>query len=238
MCCPSQGTDALKVYSRLSQGRGGLVTWPTGGVGIEWKDLEMTVYDLLLSGSVADGLILRTAVDNLYLVPSHPDLVGVQVELYDRAGPEFILKEVLKSILDFEFCIIDCPPALGILTINALTAADSVLIPIQCEYYALEGIEKLLTTIEMVQRRTNPLLEIDGVLLTMFDSRLNLAKEVVRSVKNFFRDKVYNVVIPRNVRIAEAPGFGKTIFEYDRNSSGARAYLLMAQEFLNHGSTR
>jgi chromosome partitioning protein len=210
----------------------------TRGVGVEWRSLEVTIYDLILSGSMVDQGVLKTKVENLFLIPSHPDLVGAQVELYERSRPEFILKGILSSVPDFEFCLIDCPPALGILTINGLTAADAVLIPIQCEYYALEGIEKLLRTIETIQRRTNPDLEIDGVLLTMFDQRLNLAREVVRSVKDFFREKVYNVVIPRNVRIAEAPGFGKTIFEYDKNAIGAKAYLLLAQEFLNHGPTR
>lgn len=206
----------------------------TRGVGIEWKNLKRSIYDLLLEGDLTDEVIIKTEVDNLFLMPSHPDLVGAQIELYQRERPERHLSGLLSRISHFDCCLIDCPPALGILTINALTAADSVLIPIQCEYYALEGIEKLLLTIRTIQEKTNPDLEIDGVVLTMFDRRLRLAQEVVRSVKDFFGDRVYNVIIPRNVRIAEAPGFGKTIFEYDKRAVGARAYLLLAEEFLNH----
>lgn len=207
----------------------------TRGVGIEWKNLKRSVYDLLLDGNLNDEVVLKTEVDNLFLIPSHPDLVGAQIELYQKERPERHLFNALKQISGFDYCVIDCPPALGILTINAMTAADSVLIPIQCEYYALEGIEKLLMTIRAIQEKTNPDLVIEGVVLTMYDRRLRLAHEVVRSVKDFFGDRVYNVIIPRNVRIAEAPGFGKTIFEYDKNAVGTKAYLLLAEEFLNHG---
>ncbi|HIE06270.1 MAG TPA: ParA family protein [bacterium (Candidatus Stahlbacteria)] len=210
----------------------------TRGIGVEWKNLKSSIYELLLDSNPEGDAIIKTKIENLSLIPAHPDLVGAQLELYERENPESHLSNVLNRLGQFDYCLIDCPPALGILTINALAAADSVLIPIQCEYYALEGIEKLLTTIRTIQEKINPDLTIEGVILTMFDKRLNLAHEVVRSVKEFFGDRVYNIIIPRNVRIAEAPGFGKSIFEYDKHAVGARAYLLLAEEFLNHAQTR
>ncbi len=167
----------------------------TRGVGVEWKGLTHSIYDLLISERLDLESLRPTEIENLFLLPSHPDLVGAQVELYEKERPEFILKRLLAPLEEFTFCFIDCPPALDILTINALTAADSVLIPIQCEYYALEGIEKLINTIKTVKRKTNPALEIEGVVLTMYDRRLRLAQEVVRSVKEFFGSLVYNICL-------------------------------------------
>ncbi len=208
----------------------------TSGFGIDRKGLKLTIYQSLLDPNLVNEAIVKTQFSHLFLLPSSPDLVGAEVELLNIENYHFRLREVLKPIEEnYEFIFIDCPPSLGLLTINALTAARSVLIPIQCEYYALEGVEKLLSTIRLVRSSLNPNLMIEGILLTMFDCRLNLAKQVVAEIRNYFKDKVYKVMIPRSVRLAEAPSFGQPIFKYDIGSSGAQAYLMLAREVLNHG---
>lgn len=208
----------------------------TSGLGINQKTARTTIYQTLLDPGLVEEAIIPTEISNLSLLPSSRELVGAEVELLNVEHYHFRLKEVLKRIEDrYEFIIIDCPPALGVLTINALAAAKSILIPIQCEYYALEGVEKLLSTLQMVRSSINPDLFIEGVLLTMFDSRLNLARQVAQEIRNYFKEKVFKVLIPRSVRLAEAPGFGKPIFKYDIGSAGAQAYLLLAREVLNHG---
>lgn len=210
----------------------------TGGSGVEKNELEATVYDLL-TGEITDTgkVIQKTAVKNLDLIPSNYDLAGAEIELVNEDKREFRLKEVLMTIKDdYDYIFIDCPPTLGLLSINALVAADSVLIPIQCEYYALEGVSDLINTINLVKSGTNPDLEVQGIVLTMFDRRTNLSVQVVQEVKKHFADKLYKTVIPRNIRIAEAPSYGKPICAYDSLSKGARAYMDLAKEFIKKDS--
>jgi chromosome partitioning protein len=207
----------------------------TSGLGIDRSTTKYSTYEVLLDPALAAQAIVSTVFSHLSVLPSSRDLVGAEVELLRVENYHFRMREVLKQLEDqYEFVFIDCPPSLGVLTVNALAAAKSVLIPIQCEYYALEGVEKLLSTIKMVRSGLNPGLMIEGVLLTMFDSRLNLAKQVAQEIRSYFKDKVYSVVIPRSVRLAEAPSFGKPIFKHDIGSSGAQAYLMLAREVLNH----
>ncbi len=207
----------------------------TSGLGIDQRSLKSTIYQVLIDPTLVNAAIIQTYFSHLFLLPSSPELVGAEVELLNVENYHFRLKDVLKSVEnDYEFIIIDCPPSLGLLTINGLVAASSVLIPIQCEYYALEGVEKLLSTIRAVRTNLNPNLVIEGVLLTMFDSRLNLAKQVAQEIRNYFKEKVYKVIVPRSVRLAEAPSFGKPIFRHDIGSTGAQAYLMLAREVLNH----
>ncbi len=202
----------------------------TSGLGIS-ADHRVNVYHLLLGLHSFYGVVVRhPEIPNLHVLPSSPDLAGAEVELRSQSGWESSLKEALAGIDDFQFAIIDTPPSLGTLTINALTAADSVLIPVQCEYYALEGLGQLLRTIKIIKTSLNPDLEIEGFLLTMFDSRLNLAKQVINEVKRFFGDKVFETIIPRSVKLAEAPSFGKPITTYAPGSTAAWAYIKLAQE--------
>lgn len=206
----------------------------TSGLGVMKKDLSNTSYELL----IVDGLdpretIRRTGVPNLDILPASVDLAGAEIELVQLEGREKRLKKALDIIRkDYDYIFIDCPPSLGLLTINALTAVDSVLIPIQCEFYALEGVSQLISTIELVRRSLNPTLEIEGVILSMFDGRTNLSIQVVEEVKQFFGNKLYATVIPRNVRLAEAPSYGMPITLYDPKSKGAIAYQAFAEEFL------
>ena len=191
-----------------------------------------TVYDTLVRG-VPVGACVQTGVGLpfLDLIPSTRDLVGAEIELVNAASRELVLRRALKSVRDdYDFILIDCPPSLGLLTLNTLTAADSVMIPIQCEFYALEGLSQLLNTVRLVQRALNPSLEIEGVLLTMYDSRLKLSKQVAAEAREYFGDRVYTTLIPRNVRLAEAPSFGKPILQYDVLSTGAQCYLALARE--------
>jgi len=205
----------------------------TSGVGIDKNKIVISTYDILLENATIEEAILETEIHSLFIIPSNIDLVGAEIELVGASNREHRLKKALDTIREqFDFIIIDCPPSLGILTINTLTAADSIIIPIQCEYYALEGLGQLLNTIRLVQRHLNPALDIDGVLLTMYDGRLNLSRQVAEEARNFFADKVFNTVISRNVRLSEAPSFGKPIVLYDILCTGAANYINLAKEVL------
>jgi chromosome partitioning protein len=209
----------------------------TGGLGIRDGEVVGSVYDLLLQGVSYKDLILRTEIPYFFILPSKTSLVGAEIELVTQQEREFLLKNGLSEALsDFDYIIIDSPPSLGILTLNALVASDSVLIPVQPEYYALEGLGRFLETIRLIQQRLNPELQIEGLLFTLFDGRLKLSKEVAEEVRKFFKDTVFETVIPRNVRLAESPSHGKPIVLYDIQSLGARSYLNLAKELMekNH----
>lgn len=205
----------------------------TSGVGIDKTALEKSIYDVLINNDDASECIVNTNRENLFIIPSSVQLAGAEIELTEMNRRELKLKECIDSIKDdFDFIFIDCPPSLGLLSINALSAVDSVLIPIQCEYYALEGVSQLMNTIKLVKKSLNPDLDIEGVVLSMFDGRTNLSIQVVDEVKKYFRGKVYTTMIPRNVRLAEAPSYGMSIIEYDMKSKGAEAYMELADEFI------
>ena len=206
----------------------------TSGLGISKTDDGLSTYDLLTNSSInINEAIRETETSGLHIIPGSVQLAGAEVELVQLDHRESRLKTALMPVKDrYDYIFIDCPPSLGLLTINSLTAVDSVLIPIQCEYYALEGVSQLMSTIEIVKKTLNPSLEIEGVILSMFDGRTNLSIQVVEEVKKYFREKVYTTVIPRNVRLAEAPSYGMPIVEYDPNSTGAEAYSEFAEEFL------
>src|SRR5437016_4097698 len=206
----------------------------TSGVGIERDRIRHSLYDALLDGRpLVDARFAHVHFPYLDVVPATQDLVGAELELVGKQGREAMMRRALQAIRDqYQYIIIDCPPSLGLLTLNMLTAADSVLIPIQCEYYALEGLSQLLNTVKLVQRNFNPALAIDGVLLTMFDARLNLSKQVADEAKEYFGSQMFGITIPRNVRLAEAPSFGKPILLYDVQSVGAKSYLAVAQELI------
>lgn len=206
----------------------------TSGMGISKKGLRNTMYEILVDDKLDPRkAIIHTNIKNLDIIPASVQLAGAEIELVQLEGREKRLKKALNKIKDdYDYVFIDCPPSLGLLTINSLTAVDSVLIPIQCEFYALEGVSQLMSTIELVKKNLNPDLEIQGVILSMFDGRTNLSIQVVEEVKKYFREKVYSTVIPRNVRLAEAPSFGMPITEYDPRSKGAEAYRDFAEEFL------
>jgi chromosome partitioning protein len=210
----------------------------TSGLGIQRGEVERSIYDVLVDGVEVNGATRHDIhFPFLHLVPSTRDLVGAEVELVNQPQRELVLRGALELVRDdYDFILVDCPPSLGLLTLNTMAAADSVLIPIQCEFYALEGLSQLLNTVRLVQRNLNPGLEIDGVLLTMFDQRLNLSRQVAEEAKEYFGDRVYTTVIPRNVRLAEAPSFGKPIVLYDILSAGAQAYLRLARELLARGA--
>jgi len=200
----------------------------TSGLGLANND-GLTTYDVLVGGERLEDAVRETNRPNLYIVPTNANLAAAEVELVDVAHREFRLREALKTA-DYDYIIIDCPPALGLLTINALTAANSLLIPVQTEYYALEGLGQLLSTVQRVRQTVNPNLDLLGVLLTMFDKRTSLSEQVMQELQAHFSDKVFQTVIPRNIRLAEAPSFGKTIIEHDKWSKGARAYKQLAKE--------
>lgn len=203
------------------------------GVGHEMDEDENSIYDILVNGELAKNCIKSSNVPNLDLIPSHIKLVGAEVELVNMMAREKVLKAALAKIReDYDYIIIDCPPSLSLLTLNAFTAADSVLIPIQCEYYALEGLSQLLNTINLVQKHLNKNFKIEGVLMTMYDSRLKLCQQIVDEVRDYFDDRVYKTMISRNVRIAEAPSFGKPIILYDVASIGAQNYMNLAEEVI------
>ncbi len=206
----------------------------TSGLGISKRGLENTMYEVLIvDGYDPKNAIRSTVVEGLDIIPASVELAGAEVEMVQLEGREKRLKKALDKIRDlYDYIFIDCPPSLGLLTINSLTAVDSVLIPIQCEFYALEGVSQLMSTIELVRKSMNKNLEIQGVILSMFDGRTNLSIQVVEEVKRYFKQKVYTTVIPRNVRLAEAPSYGLPIMEYDPKSNGARAYMEFAEEFL------
>lgn len=206
----------------------------TSGIGIDKKSNEKTIYNVLISDENIIDNIVKTDFKNLYLLPSNIQLAGAEIELVPAISREYKLKNAIEDIEDeFDFIIIDCPPSLGLLTLNALTAASTVLVPIQCEYYALEGLGQLMNTIGLVQKHLNKELQVEGVLLTMFDARTNLSIQVVDEVKKFFRNKVYSTIIPRNVRLSEAPSHGKPIIKYDSKSRGSEVYMDLAKEVLD-----
>lgn len=206
----------------------------TSGIGITRDRIRYSLYDALLDGrALAETRIERVHFPFLDVVPATQDLVGAELELVNRPSRETAMRRALRDLRDaYEFVLIDCPPSLGLITLNMLTAADSLIIPIQCEYYALEGLSQLLNTVKLVQRNFNPALAIDGVLLTMFDARLNLSRQVADEAREYFGNRMFSVTVPRNVRLAEAPSFGKPILLYDVQSVGARSYLAAAQELI------
>ena len=207
----------------------------TSGVGLDGETLTGTVYDALIGQHSLDQVILRAIqFAHLDVAPTTPDLAGAEIELIDRPNRELAMRDAITPIRDrYDYILIDCPPSLGLLTINMLAAADTVLIPVQCEYYALEGLSQLLNTVNRIQQTVNPDLALEGVLLTMYDARLNLSRQVVTDAREYFGPKVFETIIPRNVRLAEAPSFGKPIVLYDIASVGAQAYLSVAREVVN-----
>ncbi|MBQ3932273.1 MAG: ParA family protein [Lachnospiraceae bacterium] len=205
----------------------------TSGVGVDKDQLENTSYELFIGNCTLEDCIVESQVSNLWVLPSNVNLSGAEIDLIGVDNREYILKNEINSIRDeYDFIIIDCPPSLNILTVNAMTTADSVLVPIQCEYYALEGLSQLIHTINLVQERLNPELDIEGVVFTMYDARTNLSLEVVENVKANLRQTVYKTIIPRNIRLAEAPSYGLPINLYDSKSIGAESYRLLAQEVI------
>lgn len=211
----------------------------TTGVGVAKSEVKKNIYDLMIDKAEINEVIIKTKFKNLYIIPSNINLAGTDIELMEKERFDLNFKkgEQLKKYLDqaktlFDYIIIDCPPSLGLLTTNALTAADSVIIPVQCEFFALEGIMQLLNTIMLAQKNMNPTLDIEGVLLTMLDNRTNLGLEVVEDIKSYFKERVYDTIIPRLVRLSEAPSHGKPIIAYDPNSRGTEAYLNLAKEVL------
>ncbi len=207
----------------------------TSGVGINKADVENCIYDVIINEVHPNDAIVHTEVEGLHIIPATIQLAGAEIELVPTISREQRLKKSLQLVKEkYDYIIIDCPPSLGILTINSLTAADSVIIPIQCEYYALEGLSQLLNSIRLVQKHLNTSLQIEGVLLTMFDARTNLGIQVIEEVKKYFQDKVYKTVIARNVRLSEAPSHGKSIITYDPRSKGAEAYLELAKEVISY----
>ena len=207
----------------------------TSGLGIDHNQVAKSIYEVLLKNISIKDAIIPSDITYLKLVPSCIRLVGAEIELVNRIGRERILQDVMGDIgKEYDYIFIDCPPSLGLLTVNSLTAADSVLIPIQCEYYALEGLSQLLKTVRLVQKNLNTNLKIEGVLLTMYDSRLNLSQQVADDVRKFFGKKVFNTVIHRNVRLSEAPSFGKPVILYDAVCAGTENYMRLAEEVINH----
>lgn len=206
----------------------------SSGVGIE-KETEESVYDILINDTEIEQVVKKTNIKNLWVCPSNINLAGAEVELVSVMSREYRLKEKLDLIKDqYDYIIIDCPPSLGLITLNAFTASDSVLIPVQCEYYALEGLGQLINTINLVKKHLNKSIEIEGALLTMYDARTNLSNQVVKEVKKYFNDKVYKNVIPRNVKLSEAPSYGMPISIYDPKSKGAKSYEKFVKEFLKN----
>ena len=206
----------------------------TSGFGIEKNDLENTIYELMLSECSIKECILNDVIDGVSIIPSNVNLAAAEIELIGIDKKEFILKREVEWIKDsYDYIIIDCPPSLNLLTLNAMTTADSVLVPIQCEYYALEGLSQLIHTINLVKERLNPDLDMEGVVFTMYDSRTNLSSQVVENVKSHLNQRVFETVIPRNIRLAEAPSYGMPINMYDAKSAGAEAYMSLAGEILN-----
>lgn len=207
----------------------------TSGVGVNKADVANCIYDILINEVNPQDTILETQNEGLHIIPATIQLAGAEIELVSTISRELKLKKALNAVKkNYDYIIIDCPPSLGILTINSLTAADSVIIPIQCEYYALEGLSQLLNTVRLVQKNLNPQLQIEGVLLTMLDARTNLGIQVIEEVKKYFQEKVYKTIIPRNVRLSEAPSHGQSIITYDPRSKGAEVYLELAKEVISY----
>lgn len=208
----------------------------SSGLGVDKNEVEKTVYDLIIGNIGIEECIYEEVIENLDVLPSNIDLSAAEIELIGVDNKEYILRDEVNKVKEkYDFIIIDCPPALSMLTINAMTTSDSVLVPIQCEYYALEGLSQLIHTIELVQERLNPKLEIEGVVFTMYDARTNLSLQVVENVKDNLNQNIYKTIIPRNVRLAEAPSYGMPINLYDPKSKGTESYLLLAEEVINKG---
>lgn len=211
----------------------------TSGLGVNKREVKASTYDMIVGESKAEEILINTPFKCLDLLPSDMNLAGAELELVDMKNRDSRIKNALAPLKEkYEFIVIDCPPSLGLLTVNVLCAADSVIVPIQCEYYALEGLSQLMNTIRQVKRLYNPLIDLEGVLLTMYDGRLNLTQQVVSEVKRFFPQKVYATVIPRNVRLSEAPSFGQPVLYYDKSSKGSLAYIDFTKEFLKKNNKR
>ncbi len=205
----------------------------SSGLGVDIRNVELSIYECLVNSEDASGAITQTEVEGLDIIPSHIDLVGAEIEMLNLENRERILKQILTPLKEkYDFILIDCSPSLGLITVNALTAADSVIIPVQCEYFALEGISKLLNTIKIIKSKLNPALEIEGFLLTMYDSRLRLANQIYEEVKRPFRDLVFTTVIQRNVKLSEASSYGKPVLLYDADSKGSINHMQLAQEIV------
>lgn len=210
----------------------------TSGLGIDPRSLKETVYDCLIHGGNPEHFMLKTDVPGLSLLPANPDLAGAEIELVEISDREQLLRKTLSNVSkSYDFIFLDCPPALGLLTVNALAASDGVLVPVQCEYYAMEGLSRLLGSIDRVRQSYNAALELEGIVLTMFDSRNTLARQVAEQVRAHFGDKVFQSVIPRNVTLAEAPSYGRPGILYNVASAGSQAYVALAKEYLAHGET-
>lgn len=229
-------TTAINIAAQLATGKQSVLLIdfdPQGnassGLGILKEHTKQNIYNVICDDALLSSVVQKTSVAQLSIIPANANLAGAEVELVSKTQREFILRKSLNNN-GFDYVVIDCPPSLGLLTINALTAADSVLIPVQAEYYALEGLSQLLNTIQAVRSSTNPQLELLGIVLTMFDKRNSLSEQVYSEIHNYFGDKLFKTIIPRNVRLAEAPSYGKTIFEHDRWSKGARSYKSLAKE--------
>lgn len=208
----------------------------TSGLGVDKNEAEKTVYDLIIGNAEVGECVCKNVLENLDVLPSNINLSAAEIELIGVENKEYILKNEVEKIKDnYDFIVIDCPPALSMLTINAMTTADSIIVPIQCEYYALEGLSQLIHTIELVQERLNPELEIEGVVFTMYDARTNLSLQVVENVKDNLNQNIYKTIIPRNIRLAEAPSYGMPINLYDPKSTGAESYMMLAEEVINKG---
>lgn len=205
----------------------------TSGFGIDKRNLDKSAYEVLINGTAAKEVIIKSEYKNVDILPANMDLAGAELELVEIQGREKRLKTALSGLYnDYDFIFLDCPPSLGLITLNALCAADTFMVPIQCEYYALEGLSQLMATIRQIKRLYNPYIDLEGVVLTMYDGRLNLTQQVVEEVKKYFPQKVFSSVIPRNVRLSEAPSFGMPVYYYDRGSKGSKAYEELASEFL------
>ena len=209
----------------------------TSGLGIDKDRIKTSIYDVIINNKDPKDAVIKTGYKNLYIIPSSIQLAGAEVEMVSSMKREYKLKSAIDAVKDdFDFIIIDCPPALSLLTINALTGAGEVLIPIQCEYYALEGLGQLINTIDLIKQNLNDGLRITGVVMTMFDQRTKLSEQVIEEVREYFPDKVYNTIIPRNIRLSEAPSYGKPIIDYDPNCKGAEAYRRLTEEVIEHGT--
>ena len=206
----------------------------SSGLGLDKDSIDKTIYDMIIGENDVEEVIDHGTIDNLDILPSNVDLSAVEIELIDVDNKEFIVKDAIQKIRDnYDYIIIDCPPSLSLLTINAMTTADSVLVPIQCEYYALEGLSQLIHTVELVKERLNSILEIEGVVFTMYDARTNLSLQVVENVKDNLQQNIYKTIIPRNIRLAEAPSYGTPINQYDPKSAGAESYMRLAEEVID-----
>lgn len=206
----------------------------SSGLGLDKDSIDKTIYDMIIGENDIEEVIDRGTIENLDILPSNVDLSAVEIELIDVDNKEFVVKDAIQKVKDnYDFIIIDCPPSLSLLTINAMTTADSVLVPIQCEYYALEGLSQLIHTVELVRERLNSNLEIEGVVFTMYDARTNLSLQVVENVKDNLQQNIYKTIIPRNIRLAEAPSYGTPINQYDPKSAGAESYMKLAEEVID-----